>query len=204
MNNSELVFRIAVGVLMAMWMFTRFHFQRRLGSVERASRRHDRRERISYALVSVSFIPVFVYVFSSRLDLFHFALPGGWRWLGAALGVAGCALFWWTHAVLGRNWSGVLELSRDHRLVTAGPYRSVRHPMYTAFFLMSAGVLLLSANFLVGGLNLAAVTYMYLLRVADEEAMMLEQFGDEYRRYMKRTGRLLPKLARARGEAAAS
>jgi protein-S-isoprenylcysteine O-methyltransferase Ste14 len=94
--------------------------------------------------------------------------------------------------VLGRNWSGVLELYEQHELVTEGPYRFVRHPMYTSVYLKGIGILLLSANWIVGGGYLAAVTLMYALRVRDEEQMMLEHFGEEYRSYMSRTARLVP------------
>jgi protein-S-isoprenylcysteine O-methyltransferase Ste14 len=195
MNNHEIIFRIAVGVLFVTgWILIRLRFQRKLGHVEKISSRHQRREKLSYALVSFSFAPLFVYVFSSLLDLFHLPLPEALRWVGGAMGLAGSGLLWWTHQVLGKNWSGVLEISKDHTLVTEGPYHFVRHPMYSAFFTMGAGMLLLSANGLVGAANLAAVAYMYLVRVDDEEAMMLEQFGDSYSQYMAKTGRLLPRF----------
>jgi protein-S-isoprenylcysteine O-methyltransferase Ste14 len=197
-SDNEIVFRIAVAALIGAWSVTRVYFQRRLGAVERVRSHHDRRERLAYALVGLSFVPPLVYAFSPWLDLFHFLLPDLWRGLGAVLGLAGVGLFGWTHHALGKNWSGVLEISKNHRLVAEGPYRIVRHPMYSAFFLMVLGVLLLSANVVAGGGLLAAVTFMYLQRVSDEEAMMLEQFGEPYRRYMHRTGRLLPRFRSAR------
>jgi protein-S-isoprenylcysteine O-methyltransferase Ste14 len=145
-------------------------------------------------LVSFTFLPILLYVFAGLFGFAHFSLLDWARWLGAILGLSGSALFAWTHLALGKNWSGVLEIAKDHELVTHGPYQFVLHPMYSAFFLMGLGVLLLSANWLVGGLNLAAVTYMYLVRVADEESMMLDQFGQSYRIYMAETGRLFPKI----------
>jgi protein-S-isoprenylcysteine O-methyltransferase Ste14 len=103
-------------------------------------------------------------------------------------------MVWWTHRTLGRHWSGILELRENHRLISSGPYRHIRHPMYTGFFMMLSGVALLSANLLIALLQIGAFTATYLARVADEEAMMLDRFGDEYRGYMRRTGRLLPRL----------
>lgn len=70
--------------------------------------------------------------------------------------------------------------------------------MYTALFCMAFAYSLLSANWIVAIANLGAVTAMYLARVADEEQMLVDQFGEEYRAYMRRTGRLLPKLLRSR------
>ena len=77
--------------------------------------------------------------------------------------------------------------------MTHGPYKLIRHPMYSAFFLMGIGILLVSSNWLVGGVLVAAIAYMYFGRVHNEEKMMLDQFGDDYQAYMRRTGRLIPR-----------
>lgn len=67
--------------------------------------------------------------------------------------------------------------------------------MYAAIFLIGIGVSLLSANWIVTLSYMLPTTILYLVRVSDEEEMMIEQFGDEYREYMARTGRLMPKLS---------
>ncbi len=95
---------------------------------------------------------------------------------------------------LGRNWSGILELRENHRLISQGPYRYIRHPMYTALLILSVGMALITANLLLALLLIGTTMAMYLARVADEEAMMIERFGDEYHSYMRRTGRLFPRL----------
>ena len=113
------------------------------------------------------------------------------RWAGAGLGAASVGLFAWTHAVLGRFWSPYLQLRPGHRFISAGPYSRIRHPMYSAIvgWLISLG--LVSANWVP--LVLAALGALnFRLRIRGEEKMMLQQFGDEYRQYMKRTARLLP------------
>lgn len=195
MNNpSEVVFRVAVGVVVVTWFAVRGHFQKKVGSSKKISSHHGRREKRSYMLVSVSFLPILLYVFTSPFSFAHIAIPSWLRWAGLISGLSASGLFAWTHFALGKNWSGLLEIAKDHELVTGGPYRFVRHPMYSAFFLMGIGVLLLSSNWLVGGLNLAAVTAMYLVRVADEEAMMLGHFGQSYQTYMDHTGRVFPRL----------
>lgn len=194
MHNTELVFRIAVGVVVASWIGIRLFFQKKVAGGEKVSERHRQREKASYMLVSLSFLPIFLYVLAGRFYFAHIAVPDWLRWLGAVVSLLGSVLFAWTHLALGKNWSGVLEIAKDHVLVSNGPYRFVRHPMYSAFFLMGIGVLLLSANWLVGGLNLAAVAYMYCVRIADEESMMLDQFGNSYETYMQNTGRLFPRV----------
>lgn len=193
-SNSELVFRVAVGVVIATWMGARVYFQKKVGVSEKISSHHGRREKLSYMLVSASFLPILLYIFTPLFSFTHMSTPDWLRWAGLICGLSGSGLFAWTHLALGKNWSGLLEIAKDHELVTGGPYQFVRHPMYSAFFLMGLGVLLLSSNWLVGGLNLVAVTYMYAVRVADEEAMMLGHFGHRYQIYMDHTGRVFPRL----------
>ena len=127
-----------------------------------------------------------------------FAAPDWLRWAGVGLGITSVGLFAWTHAVLGRFWSSTLQLRAGHQLITVGPYARIRHPMYSAIlgWIMSLG--LVAANWtpfvfaVLGTLNV-------ILRIQGEEKMMLEQFGDDYREYMERTGRLLPMIRNLRG-----
>jgi protein-S-isoprenylcysteine O-methyltransferase Ste14 len=127
-----------------------------------------------------------------------FAAPDWLRGTGVGLGITSLGLFAWTHAVLGRFWSSTLQLRAGHQLITVGPYTRVRHPMYSAIlgWLMSLG--LVAANWT--SFVLAALgTLIVLIRTRREEKMMLEQFGDDYREYMERTGRLLPLIRNLQG-----
>jgi protein-S-isoprenylcysteine O-methyltransferase Ste14 len=123
-----------------------------------------------------------------------FELPAALRWLGAALLAAGALLVYWMNHSLGPNFSSTLILRDGHQLIQHGPYRHVRHPMYTSFLVMLVGLLLLSANWIVGGAAIAFVLLLMAVRTPREERMLLGRFGDEYRRYMERTGRYLPRL----------
>ncbi len=82
-----------------------------------------------------------------------------------------------------------LQIRKDHRLVTAGVYELVRHPMYSAHLLWAAAQLLLLQNAIAGPAFLVASLPLYAARIPREEEMMLDQFGDEYRRHAERTGR---------------
>ena len=97
-----------------------------------------------------------------------------------------------SHADLGTNWSVTLELREEHRLVTKGVYRRVRHPMYSALFIYSAGQALVLPNYLAGPSSVVAMGLLFALRVGAEERMMLEAFGSEYEAYRERTKRLVP------------
>jgi protein-S-isoprenylcysteine O-methyltransferase Ste14 len=101
-------------------------------------------------------------------------------------------LFHRSHADLGANWSITLEVRENHRLVTEGLYRRVRHPMYLALLIYSAGQALVLPNYLVGPSYGAAMALLFALRVGPEERMMLEVFGSDYEAYMQRTRRLVP------------
>ena len=102
---------------------------------------------------------------------------------------------WWfqrSHSDLGTYWSVTLELRDNHRLITQGVYRHVRHPMYAALFLYSIGQALVVPNWVAGPSYLVAFGILFAFRIAAEERMMLETFGDEYAAYMARTKLLVP------------
>ena len=105
------------------------------------------------------------------------------------------ALIWWVQWALGSNFSTTLHVRDEHTLVTHGPYRWVRHPMYAVLYVHMVALFLISANWLIGGALLLVLTLVVAVRLGKEEAVMVEKFGDEYRAYMERTGRLLPRVS---------
>ncbi|MCI0354434.1 MAG: isoprenylcysteine carboxylmethyltransferase family protein [Acidobacteria bacterium] len=140
------------------------------------------------------FVVVGIYVFRPEvLAWADLPLPASLRWVGTAFSLLALGLLLWVHVTLDRNFSGDLRIRRGHTLVTTGPYRYVRHPMYSAFFLLLFGFLLLTANGFLGGVGLAMMGLVAALRTAREEQMLRDAFGDEYRQYAARTGRLLPR-----------
>ncbi|ASY56685.1 farnesyl cysteine carboxyl-methyltransferase [Sinorhizobium sp. CCBAU 05631] len=115
-----------------------------------------------------------------------------------AVGTIVFALAMWvfrrTHKELGRNWSITLEIRDRHELISGGPYALVRHPMYTSFMLMGVGQAFLLANWVMGVAGLVGFAILFILRVDEEERMMLETFGPQYRAYMEKTKRIIPYL----------
>ena len=121
--------------------------------------------------------------------------PCAWSgWLGAGAFAAAMYVLRRSHADLDRNFAPVLRIREGHTLVTTGIYRRVRHPMYLAHWLWALAQALLLQNWIAGPAMLVAFLPLYVYRVPREEALMLGQFGDEYRDYMGRTGRLLPRV----------
>jgi protein-S-isoprenylcysteine O-methyltransferase Ste14 len=89
-------------------------------------------------------------------------------------------------------WSHSLDLRKDHKLVMTGIYEKLRHPMYSAFWLWALAQPFLLANWIAGFSGLVGFGTLYFLRIGEEEAMMEERFGEEYRTYRKRTARIIP------------
>jgi protein-S-isoprenylcysteine O-methyltransferase Ste14 len=153
------------------------------------------RERLLVILNFIGMVVIpFIYIFTPWLDYFAFWLPMFIRYFGILFFIAGLILLAWVHRTLGQHWSMMLELGTEHSLVTTGPYSRIRHPMYTFFYIMVISSALISANLCVALFGICAWTILYTVRVEDEEDMLIEQFGDEYKEYMERTGRLFPKF----------
>ncbi len=172
----------------------RGRYARPTRGLERTHRQVDSLEKALLAVVIPSglLLPV-LYLFTPLLWFADYRLPAFVPPLGAVVMVLAIWLFWRSHADLGLNWSATLEVRKDHQLVTGGVYRRIRHPMYASIFLFSATQAMLLPNWLAGFSALVPFTILYLIRVRREEQMMCNIFGDEYRAYMQRTGRLLPR-----------
>lgn len=156
-------------------------------------------ERFLIGLVAVGsgLLPA-VYAFSPWLNRANYPLSPRARGRAGGIGTLLLAfavlLFFRSHADLGRNWSPSLQIREGHTLVTGGVYRSIRHPMYAAMWLWSVAQTLLLQNWIAGWAGLVLFVPVYVLRVPREEQMLLEQFGEEYQEYIKRTGRVVPRL----------
>ena len=143
-----------------------------------------------------------VHLMFGLLSFATYNLPVWAPLVGAVVLAWGLYLFRMTHSDLGRNWSVMLELREGHDLTTTGIYSRIRHPMYSAIFLICASQPFFVQNWIAGPAGLIAFTLMYVLRVNQEEAMMRDRFGDAYEAYCARTGRLWPRIGGADGQPA--
>lgn len=120
-------------------------------------------------------------------------LPLWSRWTGVGGLVAGAALLVWTFRALGKNLTDTVVTRAHHTLVIDGPYRWIRHPLYSSAALVVLGLSLMAANWfvLVTGV---LVLCLLITRTRIEEANLVARFGDSYRQYMARTGRFVPRI----------
>jgi protein-S-isoprenylcysteine O-methyltransferase Ste14 len=175
----------------------RHHFVQRTKSEKKALRQFDRTEQVLLAAMMppVLLFPL-IYCFTPLLAFADYDLPELIRWVGAVVMVFSLWLFWRSHADLGQNWSVSLEVRENHQLVSHGVYRRVRHPMYASIWLWAIAQGMMLANWFAGWSVVPAFAAMYVIRTPREERLMCEQFGEGYREYARRTGRLIPRLTR--------
>lgn len=120
----------------------------------------------------------------------------GWlpvRVVGLAVGLAGAVLLTWSAVVLGRFLMHEAAVREDHALIGNGPYRFIRHPMYAGYLALLLGSGLASLNsclWLLWPVSLLGI----LIQAASEEQLLGQRFGQDYEGYVRRTGRLVPRL----------
>ena len=150
------------------------------------------REAFLLAVAWVAFFLPLVWVATPALAFADYPLHPVPLTAGTLLLAVGLWLFHRSHADLGTNWSITLEVREQHRLVTHGVYRWVRHPMYLALFIYSAGQALAVPNWVAGPSYGIAMVLVFAFRLGPEERMMLEAFGKDYEVYRGTTKRLVP------------
>ena len=165
---------------------------RRSRTVKVARSHKTSRETFLLLLAWVGFFVPLIWVVSPVFSFADYPLRGGPLVAGLTCLASGLWLFYRSHADLGTNWSVTLELRQEHRLITQGVYRAIRHPMYSALSLYAVGQALVIPNWVAGFTNMIALAVLIALRLGAEEKMMAEQFGDEYAAYSARTKRFVP------------
>jgi protein-S-isoprenylcysteine O-methyltransferase Ste14 len=155
----------------------------------------SKRGALEIALLTLAWLAFFVPLIWVVAPIFAFAdypLRPAPLLAGVACFTAGLWLFARSHADLGTNWSITLEVREKHQLVTQGIYRHIRHPMYLALLVYSMGQALVVPNWIAGPSYGVAMVLLFAFRLAPEERMMREEFGNDYDEYMRRTKRLVP------------
>jgi len=130
------------------------------------------------------------------------ALPLWLRWTGVVLCAIAGGLLLWSFQRLGKNLTDTVVTRKAHTLVVAGPYRWVRHPFYDAVALFLLGLSLFTANWFLA-ITSVLIMALLVMRTATEEAKLLARFGNDYRAYVARTGRFVPRFSGPRGKRSA-
>lgn len=195
---SESFFR-TVFILSGVAMFAiRLYYQRKVrgetGSLMPPGPQRGLQYGALAAIVALGFGALYIVRPGWPAWAFAWPLPVALRALGVVMLACGVALLFLAHHYLALNFSSYVRVREEHTLIQDGPYRTIRHPIYTAYFLNYVGGGLVSGNWVLASVPVLLFATMVAQRVGGEEAAMLGQFGDEYRAYMQRTGRFLPRL----------
>lgn len=195
--NQESLFRLIAAVLLLSALGISVSFRRRANkSEDKISSKEE--GRLILALRSIfglaGWLSALVYLVNPAwMAWAHLDLPAWVRWSGAAIMAMCLPLIYWIFNSLGTNVTPTVAIRREHTLVVHGPYRWVRHPLYTVGFIAFIGFSLLSAIWFTGTMLVLGFGVL-AMRTPLEEKRLVERFGDEYRAYMRRTGRYLPRL----------
>jgi protein-S-isoprenylcysteine O-methyltransferase Ste14 len=176
-----------------------YRWRARLGSETIPRRREGGFLLAGRALVAMLlFLPVIAYVaIPWWMTWASFVLPAWIRWLGVVVGLLTIPAVSWVLRSLGHNVSETVLTKREHQLVTAGPYQWIRHPLYTTGITLFVALGLMQASWFVLFMATVAALLIQRLVIPAEERALVAKFGDRYRAYMGRTGRLLPRVSRS-------
>jgi protein-S-isoprenylcysteine O-methyltransferase Ste14 len=197
--DEELLFRILFVSIYAVFAVIRVAFRIPAAKKEGG----DKYELPGLAALTLSF-GILAYFACIILYLFYlswilwFQLPlQSWtRWFSVFIAVLCIPALYWIHHSLGKQYSAELKIQTDHEIITDGPYSRVRHPMYTIFILFSISLAVLTANSLIIFFSIV-VSISFLPITKREELMLIDEFGNEYKAYMHRTGRFLPRFRKS-------
>jgi protein-S-isoprenylcysteine O-methyltransferase Ste14 len=197
---NETVFRILAALILFTGAGISIYYRRKADreSGERVSRSVDGKAMMYVIKIFGLFLwfSPWVYLINPQwMAWSKMGLPDVLRWLGVLYGVLTVLGIYWLFSNIGSGITPTSATRRQHTLVTSGPYRWVRHPLYTAGTSLFIAFGLMADNWFIILLGILAFIAM-AIRTPQEEANLIEKFGDEYRDYMKRTGAFLPKITK--------
>lgn len=193
--NLEHIAKVIWALYMILWAAIRFRpnkNSRRTG-ISFTDRSPVERFSMAISFTGLGIIPA-IWVFTDLLDKFDHATNLTVLIIGTLIAISALILFRKTHKALGKMWSHSLDLRDDHKLVSHGVYKYVRHPMYSAFWLWAFALPFLLSNWIAGFAGIIGFGTLFFLRVGQEEKMMESQFGEEYRDYCAHTKRIIPRI----------
>jgi protein-S-isoprenylcysteine O-methyltransferase Ste14 len=195
---NENIFRILAAVILFTGIGISSYFRRKADreSGEKISRKVDGSVLMTVIRIGglILWLSPLVYLLNPAwMAWSKIGLPEWVRWLGVGIGILCTGLIYWMFSSIGTGITPTSATRTEHKLVTNGPYHWVRHPLYTLGSSMFVALGMIADNWFIAALGILAFIAM-AIRTPKEEANLIEKFGDEYRDYMKRTGRYLPKL----------
>ena len=195
---NETIFRILAGFILFTGVGISTYFRRKANreTGEIISRKVDGMFMLTVIRLCglVLWLSPLVYLFDPLwMAWSKIGLPGGIRWTGVGLGSLCVVAIYWLFSSLGNGITPTSATRKEHKLVTSGPYRWIRHPLYTVGSTLFVSFGMMADNWFIAVLGVLSFIVM-AIRTPEEEARLIEKFGEEYRQYIKHTGRFLPKL----------
>ena len=206
--SEDLLFRMLLILLWIVFAGTRIYYRsKRIAPQYKGEEQPKGKERLggwAGIMLSIGILgmlaSVILYLVAWPFVLgFQLPIPSIIRWFGVVVGFCSVPLLIWIHRALGKYYAAQLELKEEHQLITGGPYSRVRHPMYTIFILFTSSMGFITANLLVI-LFCLLVVFSFPFIARKEESMLVSLFGEEYKEYMRWTGRFFPRLRRQKQE----
>ena len=194
--NMDIIFRILIFVVLVLLLTISVFYRKR--AREEGDVIERREEGIGVMIIrlfiGLSFLAVLLLnIFYPRLLFWEkFSLPIYFRYIGTAIAIGCVPLFWWIFKNIGKNVSETVLTKEDHELVTSGPYRWVRHPLYSTALLMLFSISITFGDWILLIGSLVGLIAFRLLVIPAEEKQLLDAFGEKYECYQARTGALFP------------
>ena len=183
--------KIVYGIGFLIFLVIRKYYEIKCRKREYTMSKKDIPEFFFITIAGIGMVIPLVYIFSKVLDFADYSRPEWFMWKGVAFLFIGTVMLWRSHHDLGKNWTIIPVITKKHTLITSGIYKHIRHPMYSAHFAWAIGQALVLPNWIAGFSFLVSMIPMYLFRINKEEQILIKEFGDEYKEYMKRTRRLI-------------
>jgi protein-S-isoprenylcysteine O-methyltransferase Ste14 len=196
--DLNLFFRLSVLAILLTLFLISVYFRKRARELGGTIKRPEEGWLVlSLRLVIV--LPLFIDLllnlyYPQLLDWGKFSLPLPARVAGLVLSMLCIPLLWWVFHSIGENVSETVLVKDRHQLITSGPYRWIRHPLYGTSLLLIFSFSLIFEDWIILGYFLAATLAFRLLIIPEEEKQLLDDYGEEYECYQARTGAMFPWL----------
>jgi protein-S-isoprenylcysteine O-methyltransferase Ste14 len=194
---KDLSFKIALIIIYTAFTIIRINFGRLSRKTNKeVERRINQIDQILLGIFITYEVITFILIiaYPSSTDWATFEMPLWLSIIGVIIGVMSLFLFVWVHLSLGKFFTYKIQIVKNQELIRKGPYKYVRHPMYSAFILLHISVILITYNWFIASTWSFGLFVVLIFRIKKEEELLLEKFGERYSAYMKETGRFLPRI----------
>ena len=190
---NEIIFKIIYVGIWLIFIAIRVPFEKKYRLKQKLKTIDPNKEKKLIILLTLGLLLVpLIWVFTSLFDNINIYLPVWLRFSGVVLSFLSLYYFFVIHKTLGENWSPTLEIIKGHQLIQIGVYKRIRHPMYSQMLIWAIAQCLIISNYIAGFSGLIVWVVFYFIRVPKEEKMMTDYFGEEYMKYKRQTGSILP------------